>query len=158
MTDSTTENKVRNRFPDRLTVDPANLEKVGRILEQLRSEVQGCDVSRKDILNWIIEKCPDHLNAADLKDLSERFYDEERFLRFALEQVRAAKLRGEHLTIGDILQKKGLGNVAAPKKSRRRKTLKTEEGTEPIEAHPVDRLDPEDATGLFEIKEAKALK
>ena len=121
MTNKSDEKKIRNVFPDRFTVDPANLEKMGRLLGQLRSNVQACDATRKDILNWIVEKFPSDLNAAYLKELSERFYNEERFLKLALGEVRAAKARGERLSIEDILQRKSKTAALGRKSDRKQK-------------------------------------
>ncbi|MGK5085740.1 hypothetical protein WDW37_20820 [Bdellovibrionota bacterium FG-1] len=113
--------KPRNTFPDRLTVIPSNLEKIGRLVNQLTSSCPGVEVSRKDILNWIVEKIPEELSAADIKDLSGRFYDEERFLKFALEEVRAAKARGEKRTLEDILQNMPQAGTAVTRRPRKPK-------------------------------------
>jgi hypothetical protein len=115
------EKKIRNRFPDRFTIDPPNLEKIGRLLEQLRTSIQGCDANRKEILNWIVEKFPEELSPADLRELAERFYDEERFLRLALEEVRAAKARGERRTVEDILQRNSHSPTATRRGPRKKK-------------------------------------
>ena len=131
--------KTRNRFPDRFTVDPLNLEKVGRLLEQLRSSVQGCDATRKDMLNWIVEKFPEQLSPSDLNDLSDRFYDEERFLRLALEEVRAAKARGERRTIEEILQRKPQPITPMRRGPRKRKA---DSGNDGGQATPSESIAP----------------
>ncbi len=131
MTEQKEEKKVRNRFPDRFTVDPANLEKIGKLLEQLRSSVQGSDATRKELLNWIVEKFPEQLSPSDLKELSDRFYDEERFLKLALEEVRAAKGRGERLTIEEIMLRKTDVASSTPRRIRKRKATS---GSDQLEA------------------------
>lgn len=126
MTDKSDDRKIRNAYPDRFTVDPVNLEKMGRLLDQLRASVPACDATRKDILNWIVEQFPQELNATHLKDLSGRFYDEEKFLRLALGEVRAAKARGERLSIEDILRRKPQVIVSVRKSAGRRKAKMSE--------------------------------
>lgn len=116
------EKKVRNRYPDRLSIDPVNLEKIGRLLEQLHSNIQGSDASRKEILNWMIEKFPEQLAPSDLKELSERFYDEERFLRLALDEIKNARTRGERLTLDEILKRKNQDVPSIPRRTRKRKS------------------------------------
>jgi hypothetical protein len=120
-TETKMEKKVRNVFPDRFTVDPANLEKIGGLLDQLRASVPACEATRKDLLNWIVERFPGDLGVTDLKELSDRFYDEERFLKLALGEVRAAKARGERLSINDILQRNSPSSGSVGKISRKRK-------------------------------------
>ncbi len=133
---------VRNTYPDRLTVDAANLEKIGRYLDQLRAATPACGATRKDILNWIIEKVPTELSVSDLKELSDRFYDEERFLKFALEEVRAAKARGERLRLDDILRRKPQPTSAVRRSPRKRKKELELEGGEPSLVSAVVSIDP----------------
>jgi hypothetical protein len=99
------EKKIKNKYPDRFTIDPANLEKIGSLLEQLKNKIQGCDANRKELLNWMIEKFPPKLSAADLQELTTRFYDEEKFLRIALDEIKEAKSRGVRLTLDEIMQR-----------------------------------------------------
>lgn len=128
------EKNKRNRYPDRFTITPNNLEKIGSLLEQLRFTLKGCDATRKDMLNWIIEKFPEQLNEDSLKELAGRFYDEERFLKFALGEVRAAKARGEQKTLEQILQNKPNGINHYPihrERKRKSKIVNKEEQTLP---------------------------
>lgn len=118
------EQKKRNRFPDRFTVDPSNLEKLGRLVDQLESARRGCKITRKEMLNWVLEKFPNDLEAVDLKELGSRFYDEERFLRLALAEVRAAKANGNTGALDDFLKKSEVG--ALPKVRRKRKPKETD--------------------------------
>lgn len=124
--------KVRNKYPDRFTIDPKNLEKIGSLLEQLKNQVQGCDANRKELLNWMIEKFQIELSAADLQELTTRFYDEEKFLRSALDEIKEAKSRGVRLTLDEIMQRNQ--STAAPtiKRGRKKKSdLFTEDNESP---------------------------
>jgi hypothetical protein len=135
MIDGNEEKKVRNAYPDRFTVDPPGLEKIGRLLGQLRAAVPACEATRKDILGWLIEKAPEELGAIELQELSDRYYDEERFLKLALEEVRAAKARGERLTLDDILQRKAPATAAPARKApRKRKAIVEVEGGQSAQA------------------------
>lgn len=131
------EKKTRNRFPDRFTVDPINLQKIGSLLEQLRASVPACDISRKDLVNWILEKFPNNLGTDELNELKDRFYDEERFLRLALEEVRNAKARGEKLSLQDILQKKTESALPVPKARRRKRKPIDSVGDDVLEPTPM---------------------
>lgn len=143
MIDGNEEKKVRNAYPDRFTVDPPGLEKIGRLLDQLRATVPACDATRKDILGWLIEKAPEELGAIELKELSDRFYDEERFLKLALEEVRSAKVRGERLTLDDILQRKAPPTAAPARKTpRKRKAIVQPEGGPPAQTDAAAPVGP----------------
>jgi hypothetical protein len=129
MSEDNQEVKTKGRYPDRFTVYPENLEKIGKLLEQLRSGTPGCRATRKDVLNWIVGKVPDSLSPADMKELSDLFYDEESFVKIALAEIRAAKSRGERLTLEEILGRKG--SVAAAPKHVRKRRATTNETTDP---------------------------
>lgn len=97
--------KERNHYPDRLSIGPENLEKLGRLIQQFKSNCRGGEMNRKEMLGFVIEKMPDVLSQSDLKELTSRYYDEERFLKSALEEVRAAKARGDSVDLDSLLQK-----------------------------------------------------
>lgn len=137
MSELNQEKKARNRFPDRFTVEPENLEKLNQLMEQLIQSKQGISVTRKEMLNWMIERFSDQLSQSDLKDLSDRFYDEERFLRLAWEEVRAAKSRGERITLEEILKRGTPATHANPRRPRRKKQETEHEGGK------LDLADPE---------------
>jgi hypothetical protein len=124
--------KVKNKYPDRFTIDPVNLEKIGSLLEQLKNKVQGCDANRKELLNWMIEKFPTELSAADLLELTTRFYDEEKFLRSALDEIKEAKSRGVRLTLDEIMQRNQTMIGPTVKRGRKKKSdLPTEDEEAP---------------------------
>lgn len=122
MTEENKSAKQRNQYPDRFSVDPENLVKIGQLLGQIVSSVRGCRVTRKEMLNWIVEKFPKNLSSQDLQELSARFYDEERFLKQALEELRSARARGETLALNTILQNQPTG--IKPQKERKKRGTK----------------------------------
>ena len=121
MSEETAEKKAKIRHSDTFSIDPSNLEKVRRITDALAKHCQAANPSRKQIINWIIERFPEELGPADLKELSTRYYDEERFLRTALTEVRAAKARGERMTLESILERHIQGGTVTPRRTRRKK-------------------------------------
>src|SRR5579885_1306828 len=108
--------------PDRLAIGREPLDKLDRWIEQLHKARPEISVTRKDILHWLIEGHPENLSAAEEKELTARFYDEERFVRFALEEIKAARLRGEKLSLEDIIKRKperqGSGEVPKPRRKK----------------------------------------
>lgn len=128
------EKKVRNKYPDRFTIDPANLEKIGSLLEQLKSKVQGCDANRKELLNWMIERFPTELSDADLQELTTRFYDEEKFLKCAIDEIKEAKSRGVRLTLDEIMQRNKMSATSPVKRGRKKKSDLTAGNGESLDA------------------------
>jgi hypothetical protein len=67
-------------------------QKIDRWLEQIAAK--RVRLSRKEFLNWFIEKSSDNLSNSDLNAIVERYYDEEAFLRQLLREVKQAKKDG----------------------------------------------------------------
>ena len=117
------ENKpIKPRRPrgksDRVIIEPKNLEKIDCLLSALIKTQPGLQISRKDLINWLIETRPSELSESETKHLITLHYDEEKFVRFALEEMRAAKLRGERVTLNDLLSRQT--KAAAHRKRRQR--------------------------------------
>jgi hypothetical protein len=91
----TTRSSKRTHYPDRITMDSALLAKVDGWIAQVTARKKGVLIKRKDMVLWKLEQESAELSEAELQALSSQFYDEERFLRELLEEVRSAKARGE---------------------------------------------------------------
>jgi hypothetical protein len=83
--------KVRR---DLVALTDLSSQKVNIWLEQIRTKKRGVKISKKDLLNWLIEKTPDILSNSDLNAIVEKFYDEEALLRQLLRDVKKAKIEG----------------------------------------------------------------
>jgi len=105
----TTETKTRRKAEDaasaieRVGIEPENMTRLQAWLKQATTQRSGIELSIKKLVNWAILQIPDVLESAQLKDLSDRFYDEIKFLETALLQIKQAKARGETLTLQDML-------------------------------------------------------
>ena len=69
-------------------------EKITNWIEQTAHKKKGVRITRKNFVNWLIEKSPENLGGADLNSLIDRFYDEASFLRQLLREVNKAKKDG----------------------------------------------------------------
>lgn len=83
---------VRIRRENIILTD-VSIRKINHWFEQINAKKK-IRLSRKDFINWFIEKSPDNLSNADLNAVIERFYDEEAFLRQLLREVKRAKKDG----------------------------------------------------------------
>lgn len=87
----------RQRF-EHIALSETSTMKINSWFEQINTKKKGVKISRKDFMNWLIEKSPDTLSAGDLSALIERFYDEAAFLRQLLKEVKTAKAQGKSTT------------------------------------------------------------
>lgn len=118
--------KSKARHPDRINLEPLLLEKVDHWLEQIRAHRKGIKIKRKDIVCAILGRAPEKLPDSEVAALSDTFYDEERYLKELLSDLRRAKKRGEKVELGNLSLLVG----AAPKPRRKRQARKKEESTE----------------------------
>lgn len=89
--------KPENSRPklEHVALSAASVQKINTWLEQASAKKKGVKISRKDFINWLIEKSPDNLSGGDLSALIDRFYDEAKFLRHLLREVNQAKADGK---------------------------------------------------------------
>ncbi len=97
--------KLRKRHFDRITLDSLALSRIDLWIKQVESAKAGVVISRKDLINWLIENMAERLSSVQEKSLSEQFYSELRYIQFAAREIKAASLRGERLTLKDIEQR-----------------------------------------------------
>ncbi len=101
-------------------------EKITNWIEQAANKKKGVRITRKDFVNWLIEKSPDNLGGGDLNSLIERFYDEASFLRQLLREVKIAKKNGQ--------VEPALEFIIRTKKIEQKKETIAESSDEPIES------------------------
>ena len=93
----TEENKpeiIKKKF-ETIALSEISSKKITNWLEQISLKKKGIKISRKDFVNWLVEKVPDNLGSSDMNALVERFYDEENLLRQLLREVKKAKKEGQ---------------------------------------------------------------
>ena len=95
--------KTPRVIKDQVVIDESNRTKLDAWREQLTAFRMGSRVSRKELVNFWIDLAPKQLPTGILKDLADQFFDEERFVRAVLEEVRQAKSRGEQASVLDRL-------------------------------------------------------
>ena len=114
------EAKKRQRHFDRVTLSAGALAKLDRWIEQVESAKPGVLVTRKDILNWLVQNMADDLSASQEKSLADTFYSELRYLQFAEKAIRAAAVKGERLTLKDLAERSSPVRELTKKRPRSR--------------------------------------
>lgn len=131
------ENKKRKRHFDRVTLEGAALDRVDSWIKQVESLKAGVVMSRKDILNWLIENMPERLTSSQEKGLADSFYSELRYIQFAAREIRAAALRGERLTLKEI-EARGVQSKDVPIKRQRKSKVENSADKEPPQNSEID--------------------
>ena len=130
-------NKKRQKHFDRITLDAKTLQVIDSWIAQVKTYKSGVDLSRKDLLNWLVQNLPTRLSGSQEQQLAEAHYSELRFLHYAARKIKEAKAKGETLTLKDIE-----GSTSAPKVlnvRRKRKTKDTAVTNNDLD-QPIDLL------------------
>lgn len=125
--------KKRNQHPDRVTLEAPALARLDVWIKQLKLRNQGIEISRKDLLNWMVLNRDEALSSSEQKQLTEEFYDEEKFLRYAWEEIRSAKSKGEKVSLEEILSRRREAQVVP-----RAKKVRTKSPTEATSGQPLE--------------------
>ena len=102
-----TENKKvkKTKKQDHVALSLESVKKINSWIKQAEQKKKGVSITRKDFINWLIEKSPDQLVPGDLSALVDRFYDEAKFLRQLLRELNQAKAEGKTDTGFEVVVK-----------------------------------------------------
>lgn len=123
-------NTKRQRHQDRVTLDQESLQRVDGWIEQVTSNAKGVNVARKEVVNWLIKQHDEHLLPIELDELKSKYFSDVRFLQQAIRELKAAKQRGEPITLGEIFgaATPKLGTAPVRRRRSRRKEATPEGG------------------------------
>ena len=62
--------KERQKHFDRITLDAKTLQIVDAWISQVKTYKTGVDLSRKDLLNWLVQNLPERLSNSQEKQLA----------------------------------------------------------------------------------------
>ena len=112
--------KTKNPSAERISMKPVHLRKLDGWVQQVSNKHRGVRLARNDVLAWLIEAQSEVLSPAQETTLARMFYDEERFLRETLEQLKKCKGQGIDFDwYSELIKRK-------PKKSRKHRKNKGE--------------------------------
>lgn len=89
---------------DYVNLTDLSAQKIEKWFEQIAE--RKVEISRKDFVNWILEKMPDNLSNSDLNSIVKRFYDKEAHLRRLLKEIKKAKQEGQIDSIEVIVRQR----------------------------------------------------
>ena len=120
---------TKTRHPDRVTLQPLHLAKIDAWMGQVTSKHRGVHLTRNNVIDWLIGSLPAELSRSDEAALAARFYDEERFLRSVVREMRSRKARGESVSLAVLLEQPL--RLERPQGSKRTKRTKTRIESDP---------------------------
>ena len=102
----------------------AALDKLSRWIAQVDDRLKGINLTRNQLVNWLIQSHASELSAQELKQIEQEFFDEVKFAQWALAALRVAKGKGETVTLADIVAQ-----------GRSTKSEKSQNQTQPKKSH-----------------------
>lgn len=107
---------------DRVTLTQASGQKLLGWIDQLNEKYKGLiDVNKSDLVNHFLSELPELLNREQVDKIKKIYYDEVRFMQWALQKMKESKKSGEDLSLKDLMQlseMKSANDVKRPKKSK----------------------------------------
>ncbi len=88
---------------ERVVLNTEVAAKLDRWIESITSSRQGVDLSRRDIVDWLVMSKGDNLSPHELKELADAHYDDVKFLQFAMRELKQAHAKGERVDLQDFL-------------------------------------------------------
>lgn len=95
--------KPKLRHPDRVTMTPDSLTRITEWVEEVEQRGKGIRITKSDLVNYLISSRP-KLSEQEMRQLEIKYYDDSRFLAWALRQIKEAKAQGRKLTLEDLME------------------------------------------------------
>lgn len=78
-------------YLDKVGLVPSSTEKIDAWISAVEEKKQGTKITKRALVNWLIEQLPELPSKSDLNLLVEKFYDEERHLKQRIRELRERK-------------------------------------------------------------------
>lgn len=130
---------------DRVTLTSASSDKLLKMIEQLNDKFKDLiEINKSDLVNYFLDKQPEILSRDHIEKLRAAFYDEVKFLSWALQKVKESKKLGTPLSLDDLMHLSPRKTENAVKRTRQHKgnelsaESKQNESNEPDKSNIVD--------------------
>ena len=90
---------------ERVVLSSEAIAKLDRWIEKITSTRQGVDLSKRKLVDWLIMSKAENLSPAEEKEVADLYYNDVRFLKYAIKEIREAQDRGESVNLAEVLQK-----------------------------------------------------
>lgn len=122
-TDNVPTRRRKGTIVDRVPISVAARERLDAWCTQVTKARPGVRLARKDLIEWLILERSEVLSSTEEKSLGDAHYDDLKFLQFASQELRAAKARGEQISLQEFINKVKTSEPSKPRKPREKKTV-----------------------------------
>lgn len=89
---------------DRVTLSPKISQRLDRWLSQLDEKFNGLiGINKSDLVNYFIGELAEDLSPVQISKIKTAYYDEVRFMQWALQKMKESKKNGAPLSLNDLL-------------------------------------------------------
>ena len=121
-TDTGPESPADSDNVDRIVLRRIECGKLDRWVSNLNERFDGMiRITKSDLANFIIRQHPEDLSPDEVSLIESEFYDEVRWLNWALGKIRQAKKEGRALSLDDLMKSKRIGRTVAKVNGTKRK-------------------------------------
>jgi hypothetical protein len=96
--------KRKANVADRVPVSPEARKRLDAWLAII-SDSMKTELSRGELVNFLILNRDERMSSRELSDIETKFFDEVKFGQWAVEELKAARKRGEQITLGEVIAK-----------------------------------------------------
>lgn len=148
-TSEPTAKKTRKKHIDRIVLSASALERVESWIEILAK--RRIEVSRAALVSELICRRSPDFSTSEIAELEGVFFDEVKFAKWAVDELKNARRRGEAVTLSEILARHpratedGIEPIKKPRKKREKATASASKNTS-------DQVTQEQETAVFTVK------
>jgi hypothetical protein len=96
----------RKTNQERVSLRPEALERINAWMNQLSEQCKGIALNRSDLVNWLINHHNPVLTKKEVDNIRDCHFDDVEFAAWALRELKAARTRGERVTLEQIILRK----------------------------------------------------
>lgn len=99
--------KKKSPFPDRVNLTPGQSKRLEIWVQQIKEVTQGAlRISKSDLVNFVLEKMNKDLSEEQMIGLEIKFYNETKWLVWAMGQIKKAEKEERKLQLEDLMKAK----------------------------------------------------
>jgi hypothetical protein len=110
---------------DRLVLSSDALNRINGWLDQLRDQLKGIKVRRRDLVEYAVLSQPEQLSSRQVEDFRIRYFDEIEFAAWAIRKLKEGRAAGQRISLAELI------GAAIPKQTRTKLVNDGKTGTRP---------------------------
>ena len=107
-------NKIRSHRPERITLGEKTLAQLDQWIDLIVPKLKGTKINRSEMVSEIILR-KGKLTTVEIKEIVTKYFDPEKTLLWAAEQLKLAKKSGNKVDIDDLLGLSRTNKQSRPK-------------------------------------------